>query len=141
MGLGLKRTDLRANAERKLQDAKILFSAGSFSNSYYLAGYTIELGLKACIAAQMSADTIPSKEILKKLLDHNFQNLVGVAGLATALREQQAKDVEFGANWAIAAEWSPDVRYESVSAAEVQLLVAAIENPESGVLTWIKNYW
>lgn len=141
MGLGYKRADLQANAQRKLDDAIILLQTKSFSNAYYLAGYAVELGLKACIAAQIAADTIPSKDILKKVLDHDFRVLMGLAGLATALKNQQDSDPDFGANWAIVAEWSPDARYESAPAMSAQVIINAIADQKSGVLTWIKNYW
>jgi hypothetical protein len=64
MPYGLKRTDLQALARAKFNDAELLFQHGRFSNAYYLAGYTIEIGLKACIAAQVSAETIPDKAFL-----------------------------------------------------------------------------
>jgi hypothetical protein len=38
MGLGYKRTDLRAMAQAKLDDAILLLQHGRFSNAYYLAG-------------------------------------------------------------------------------------------------------
>ena len=52
MANGYKRVDLQALAQAKLDDAKLLFDNGRFSNAYYLAGYAVELGLKACIARQ-----------------------------------------------------------------------------------------
>lgn len=141
MGLGYKRADLRANAERKLADAKTLLGVKSPSNSYYLAGYAIELGIKACIAAQVAADTVPSKELLKGFLEHDFRKLIGLAGLATALKEKQDADSDFGANWAIISEWSPDVRYENTDMMSAQVFIQAVDDSTTGVLTWIKNYW
>jgi len=97
MAYGLKRTDLQSIAQAKVDDAHLLFQNGRFSNSYYLAGYAIEIALKACIAAQISAETIPDKDILRKVLNHEFPVLVGLAGLATALKEQQDSDSLFAA--------------------------------------------
>ena len=79
-------------AQAKLDDASILLSNKRYSNAYYLAGYSIELGLKACIARQISAETIPDKALIKRILDHQFGTLIGLAGLATALKEQQDKN-------------------------------------------------
>jgi len=59
MGTGYKRADLRANAQAKLDDAELLLENKKFANAYYLAGYAVEIGLKACIAAHISAETIP----------------------------------------------------------------------------------
>ena len=56
MAYGLKRTDMQSIVQAKVDDAHLLFQNGRFSNSYYLAGYAIEIALKACIAAQISAE-------------------------------------------------------------------------------------
>ena len=141
MGLGHKRTDLQAFAQAKLDDACILFQNKRYSNAYYLAGYAVELGLKACIAAQMNAETIPDKAFIKKILDHQFPVLIGLAGLATELKDQKDRDPVFAASWAIASEWSPDVRYESRDVTSAQTIITAIAHPESGVLQWIKTHW
>ena len=141
MAYGLKRTDLQSIAQAKVDDAHLLFQNGRFSNSYYLAGYAIEIALKACIAAQISAETIPDKDILRKVLNHEFPVLVGLAGLATALKEQQDCDSLFAANWAIVLEWKPDVRYESTDSTAAQQMLSALTDAASGVLQWIKLYW
>jgi hypothetical protein len=141
MGLGLKRNELRATAQAKLDDAIILLNNGRYSNAYYLAGYAVEIGLKACIAAQVAAETIPDKSFIQKILKHEFPVLIGLAGLAPALRDQQDKDANFAAYWAVCAEWSPDKRYEPVDPTSSQLLISAIAEKKSGVLEWIKLYW
>ena len=46
MGLGLRRADLRRLAEEKLADAELLLAHHRYANSYYLAGYAIEIALK-----------------------------------------------------------------------------------------------
>lgn len=141
MGFGLRRTDLQANAQRKFDDAIVLLGNKSPSNAYYLAGYAIELGLKACVAAQLSPQTIPDKAIIKRILDHNFNVLVGLAGLADELKRTQAADLDFAANWAVVSEWSPDARYETIDTMSAQTLVEAIGNDRSGVLKWIRTHW
>lgn len=141
MGLGLKRTDLQKYAQTKLDDATILFQYGRYSNAYYLAGYAVELGLKACIAAQITAETIPDKAFILKIFQHGFENLIGLAGLTTELKDQKDKDSEFGANWAIVKEWSPDARYETRDVTSSQFLITAIAESDSGVLQWIKTHW
>lgn len=141
MAYGMKRRDLQAMAQTKLDDALILLEKKRFSNAYYLAGYAVELGLKACIAKQVSADTIPDKAFIKKILDHQFAILIGLAGLAKTLKDQEDKDPVFAANWAIVSEWSPDARYEAKDPMSAQLLLTAIADPKSGVLQWIKTHW
>jgi HEPN domain-containing protein len=141
MAYGITRLDLRALAQAKLDDATVLFQNTRVSNAYYLAGYAVELGLKACIASQVSAETIPDKEFLKKVLNHDFRTLIGLAGLLTALQEAQDKDPAFAANWAIVSEWSPDARYETKDTMLTQVFLTAMSDPKSGVFQWIKQYW
>ena len=141
MGPGYKRADLQANAQAKLNDAITLLQNERYSNAYYLAGYSVEIGLKACIAAQISAETIPEKEFIKRFLNHNFMNLIGLAGLAVELEKQQDRNEAFSANWAVTSEWQPDSRYESWDVGAAQLIVRAVADPKSGVLTWIKTHW
>jgi HEPN domain-containing protein len=140
MSFGLTRLDLRANAKAKLDDARLLLLHKRFSNAYYLSGYAVELGLKACIARHLTAETIPVKEILKGVLDHDFRRLVALAGL-TATLETERKNVDFAANWAAVSEWSPDARYESNDPMSAQTLIQAIIDPKSGVFPWIKVHW
>ncbi len=141
MGLGHKRTDLRANAQAKLDDATILLQAGRFSNAYYLAGYAVEIGLKACIAAKIIAETIPDKALMKNFLQHEFATLIGLAALGEQLKVQKDIDPDFAANWAIVSEWSPDARYETNDTSSADTIIAEINDPKSGVLQWIKTYW
>jgi HEPN domain-containing protein len=141
MGLGLKRSELQARAQAKLDDATILLQNNRFSSAYYLAGYAVELGLKACISRQMLAETIPDKTLIRKVFDHDPRVLVGLAGLATQLQEAEDKDPGFAANWALAAQWNPESRYETVDQTSAQTLISAISDPTSGVLQWIKMHW
>ena len=73
MGPGLNRSDLRANAETKIADAILLLDNHRYSNAYYLAGYSVEIGLKACIAAQISAETLPDKAFIRGIMNHQFR--------------------------------------------------------------------
>jgi HEPN domain-containing protein len=141
VGFGYKRSDLQKIAQTKLDDAVLLLRYRRYSNAYYLAGYTVEIGLKACIAAQISAETIPEKGFITKVFDHNLKSLVGLAGLAADLAEKEDESDDFAANWAIVNEWKPDFRYESVESTSAQALIEAIRNPKSGVLAWIKTHW
>jgi len=68
-------------AESKLSDAILLLSHLKPSNAYYLAGYAVELGLKACIARQISHETIPDKDFSRDIYLHDLPKLVRLAGL------------------------------------------------------------
>ena len=137
----MRRVYLQSGAVAKLQDAILLLNHQRYSNAYYLAGYAVELGLKACIAKHVAADTIPDRDFFNRIFSHEFPKLIGLAGLAKELKDTQNNSPTFAANWAISAEWRPDTRYESTNAINAQLIVQAISDDTDGVLPWIKKYW
>ncbi|MGQ0683384.1 hypothetical protein [Bradyrhizobium sp.] len=138
--VALPRGTLRRLALAKVDDARLLFENNRFSNSYYLYGYGIELGLKACIARLMLAETVPDKAILRGFLDHEIVKLVGLAGLADLLRAER-ENPEFDVRWAIVAEWSVESRYDMIDAVSATAMKDAVENTEFGVMKWLQRYW
>jgi HEPN domain-containing protein len=141
MAQSLRRADCQAISAAKCDDAVLLLANGRYSNAYYLAGYAVEIALKACIARQISAESIPDKNFILDTFKHDFRTLIGVAGLSRVLKEAQEADPDFAANWALVSEWKPDVRYEVVDPVSAQFIAQAITDPNSGVLKWIKAYW
>jgi HEPN domain-containing protein len=142
MANGYRRVDLQTLAMAKLQDAKVLLDAGSYSNAYYIAGYSIELALKACISRQIQSETLPDPKFIREVYaGHDLTKLVKLAGLGRAHKDRQDSSPDFAASWAIVVEWSPDTRYIHTDKYSAQVLIEAIQNPENGVLPWIRNYW
>ena len=45
--------EIRRIADRRLEEAGLLFRSGFFEGAYYLAGYTVELHLKAKICERL----------------------------------------------------------------------------------------
>jgi hypothetical protein len=143
MSLGLKRVDLQRLAEAKYEDAVLLLRNRRSANAYYLAGYAVELGLKACISKLILQNTLPEKGLIEKVYSqgHKLAVLVGLAGLTGELDLAKRQKTAFDANWSIVVEWEPDSRYRSTDIYSAQLLLDAIGNLESGVLQWIKMHW
>jgi hypothetical protein len=141
MAFGLKRTDLQALAQSKIDDAILLLQHKRFSNAYYLAGYAVEIGLKACIAKQYPPRLFPIKRYLQKYSATNFQRWSDWAGSQRLSKSSRIGTTTFAANWAIVGEWSPDARYETQDPAATQIMLAAVTTEQSGVLPWIKQYW
>lgn len=141
MAYGMKRQDLRSMAEAKIEDAALLLRSGRCSSSYYLAGYSIEFALKACIASQMARDVIPDKEFIAKVYQHKLTELVKLAGLEKSRNDLAKSDKEFDANWGITKEWTPESRYEVKQTADAQYLIDAITDNDHGVMQWIKKHW
>lgn len=141
MPLAFKRTALQRLAQAKLDDAILLLGAGRPSNAYYLAGYAAEIGLKACISRQISAEAIPDKGFINAAYQHKLKELVNTAGLTLALKDRQARQDNFGAYWGIVAQWGPNVRYETVDPYTAQIMIQALTDNDAGVFEWIKTHW
>src|SRR5258708_24343248 len=75
-------TDLEALAETRLQDAILLFREGRASSAYYLAGYAVELALKACVAKAFQPNAIPDKAFVNEIYTHSLEKLLSTAGLS-----------------------------------------------------------
>jgi HEPN domain-containing protein len=136
----LPRQTLQRLAIAKIEDARLLFQNGRYANAYYLYGYGVELALKACIARQIAAETIPDRAILKDVLDHNLGRLVALAGLAARLKDRR-QEREFDVRWPVVAEWSVESRYELVDPVSATAMQDAIENAEHGVMVWLRQFW
>jgi hypothetical protein len=132
---------LQQLAEAKLTDAGLLAKHQRWSNAYYLAGYCVELALKACIARQVLAETIPDKSLIQGVYSHEFIKLVSIAGLKDELAGQIRADARFASNWGLVLEWSPDRRYQSSTAMQAENLIASVGATQTGVLEWIRQYW
>jgi hypothetical protein len=136
----LPRVTLQRLAIAKVEYVRLFFENGRYSNAYYLYGYAVELGLKACIARQIIAETIPDKVILNRFLTHRIADLVTLAGLAAVLQERR-RDTEFDVRWAVVAEWSEEARYVLTDVVVATAMHDAIEHAEHGIVEWLKQYW
>jgi hypothetical protein len=136
----LSRATLQKLARAKIEDAGLLFAHKRYSNAYYLYGYGVELGLKACIARQLVAETVPDKAILTGFLEHQITKLVGLAGLVGPLKEER-RNPEFDIRWSTVVEWSVESRYDMVDSVTAAAMKDAIESPTYGVLRWLQQHW
>jgi hypothetical protein len=133
--------DFRVIAKRRLQEAKILQQAKEYSGAYYLAGYSIECALKACVLRSMKRYHMPDKKVVVDSHTHNLEQLVGLAGLEQARKQQALANPTFGRNWAVVKDWNEASRYETWSAQDAADLLQAIEQRGSGVFAWTKKHW
>jgi hypothetical protein len=138
--VALPRSTLQRLADAKVEDARLLFQHRRYSNSYYLYGYGIELGLKACVSRQIAAETIPDRAVLTRFLTHKLSELVGLAGLNQRL-EDRRKDRNFDVRWAVVAEWSEESRYDMIDSALATAMHDAVEHSDHGVMKWLRQYW
>ncbi len=137
----IKRETLQRLASAKVVDAELLFQNGRYSNAYYLFGYGIEIALKARIARAFFAETIPDKRLVLDIYSHDLTKLVGLAQLTDALARRRKESLQFDANWALAAEWSEESRYEEIDMFTATNMRNAIVNLEHGVFSWLQHNW
>ena len=126
-------------AEAMLEDAKLLLSAGRTVNAYYLAGYAVELMLKAIASARFRTDTLPDRAISTQVFVHDLRKLISLALLEVALKEREKADAGFQARLQIVLRWTEESRYGQYGVNEATALIDAVDNPEHGVVTWLRS--
>src|SRR5947208_5848128 len=104
--LGMNRNDLRRLARIRLKEARALLKAKCFDGAYYLCGYAVECGLKACIAKATKRSEFPDLERVRGSYTHSFPTLVKIADLEGPLHAEEAADAAFRNYWAFAKDWS-----------------------------------
>ena len=118
---GVNRFELRQLAEDRIADAATLLASGRWSGAYYLAGYAVECGLKACIAKLTNQDDFPrDRKFVEECYTHNLEKLLKAAGLKPALDTEAAANPTFAGNWGVARDWQETSRYEQKNQAEAQ---------------------
>ena len=138
----VNRQDLQALAEERLEDARVLLTNGRYGAAYYLCGYAVECGIKACIARQIRAGEFPpDRRFSEDLFTHDLTRLLRRANLEIALASEITADPTFDFNWGIVTRWSEGTRYASMSRHEAQQLYDAVFDPDHGVLQWLRRHW
>lgn len=133
----MNRADLQKLAEIRIDEAGALLKAKKYPGAYYLAGYAVECGLKACIAQKIRRYTYPDKQLAQKCYTHNVEELVVLAGLKSLL----IADADLLLRWGVVKDWDEQSRYQRKNRTEAQGLYEAITDPLHGVLPWIKTHW
>ena len=94
------RAEFQQLAEDRLDEAKALLDLGKWGGAYYLAGYALELALKACIIKMlMATDAFPDKEFSKNCYTHAIEKLVGLAKLEGERKLAMDAEPAHKANW------------------------------------------
>ena len=137
----MDRKDLQGLSRWRLLEAKVLLRAGLPNGAYYLAGYSIECALKACIAKSTRRHDFPDKKRVDASYTHNLRELLRLTELDGKLWDLARKDKVFENAWKIVALWSEGSRYEEHTLAEAEKLIEAIGARNHGVLRWIKLFW
>jgi HEPN domain-containing protein len=139
----MNRAELRQLAEDRILDAAALLAAGRWSGAYYLAGYAVECGLKACIMVRVEATgtIFEDKKFSEKCWTHDFKDLLELANLTSAMDADIAANPALNRNWITAKDWRETSRYAQKTQPEAEAMYNAVANHPDGVLAWIRMHW
>jgi HEPN domain-containing protein len=137
----ITKVDLEALAEMRLLDAVQLFQSSRYSAAYYLSGYAVELGIKACIAKVFQANAIPDKAFVAAIYSHKLDELLGLAGLKKQLQDDMKSAPRLSAAWGVASKWNEASRYAIWDTFAAASIIAAVGDQNHGVLQWLKKHW
>lgn len=138
------RNELKKLSRIRLKEVKILYENQLYDGASYLAGYVIELSLKARICKILDSDYIDSGNISRSFKTHNLYDLITLGGLSKKFSNELISNQKFQVNWSIIQSWNEAFRYLPIGTknkSEIEDLINAIEDPADGVFTWIKKRW
>ena len=143
-GRAVNRLQWQQMAERWLVDAKGLLDAHSWSAGYYVAGYAVECGLKACVLARVEAAAeviFSERRFSERCWTHNLVDLVKLAGLEAAMISETGVNPVFYQHWQVVKDWSENARYQTTHHQKAKKLYLAIKDNANGVMQWVKVHW
>lgn len=124
----ISRGNMRRIAKARLKDAQVLCDARRYDGAVYLAGYAVELALKAriCTALQWKEYPFTNREFqdYKSFKTHTYDVLLKLTGAESRIKAR------FMTEWSAVAMWEPAVRYKpvgSVMRQDAELMVSSSE--------------
>jgi hypothetical protein len=130
----------------RIEEAKTLLTAKQYSGSYYLAGYSVECAVKACVAKTIRRSQIQPKGFERDFFQHDLNKLAKLAQLISndklipgTLFSGDIDSLEV--NWAVVKDWSEQSRYSIWSKQKADAIVEAVGNESEGILAWLRLHW
>jgi HEPN domain-containing protein len=137
----MPRKQLQILARLRLREAEALYNAGLYDGSVYLAGYAVELALKARICRLLGVTEYPLN-VGQSFKVHDLEQLRVLAGLSAEI--DIAKNKGLFDNWSKAITWDPEERYGvpgTYNQASAKVILDSIRAKPNGVLTWLSKRW
>jgi len=134
-----KKSDFQAISQKRMREARVLLAANEPDGAFYLGGYAVECGLKACIIKKLNAsDEWQDRNFSDQCYKHELVALLRLADLESSM----ARLAGVLGMWGQVKDWKETSRYEQGrTAIDVKNFLDAIDDPSDGVLTWIKSLW
>lgn len=137
----IKRDDLKALAQIRLNEARLLMGGKSFAGAYYFIGLALECALKACIARSTEEFEFPDRNRVQNSWSHDLLQLLRTAGLFDVLTARIDQDKQFKANWETVKDWNVESRYEQKSEQEALNIHNAVTDKDHGIMSWVEEHW
>jgi len=142
----VNRLDLQQLAEERLLALQSLILSKNWPSAYYLAGYAVELGLKACVLVRLTSEPElvfdrPKAKFAESCWTHRINDLLELAGLAKQKNVDSNQTVALGTNWQRVSFWTESSRYEMKTQVEAEELYNAITDAQAGVMPWLRIRW
>src|SRR5271165_183388 len=138
----MTRKDLQELSRLRLRETETLYEARLYDGCVYLAGYAVELALKARICRVLRVSEYPSGDLGKAFKVHDLHQLKILAGLSPDI--DVTKNKGLFDNWSKAVAWNPEQRYESPGkyrAGEARVILDSLTAKPNGVFTWLSKRW
>ncbi len=131
-------TDL---ADKRLREAELLHANGMEEGALYLAGYVVELMLKARICKNLDIENFyvrPIKTGKQAFFTHELEQLMTLSGLRTEFDKEILTNSVLDKAWQDISTWSEERRYVSiVTHQEVRTFLSSLKI----FLTWFQQNW
>jgi hypothetical protein len=141
--------DICALADRRLEEAQTLLDNRLFEGAFYLAGYAVELRLKARICKNLDIEDFymkPVKVGKQAFFTHELDQLLTLSGLRRRWENetdiQAGNNIDLFNNCQVICQWSEETRYViTVKEEEARAFWKAINDPQNGFLPWLLRNW
>lgn len=145
---------IRELAWKRIAAAKTLYDGGNFEDAYYIAGYSVELMLKAVICTHVGIDNLFDEDdrkanaidgigdVRRAIKTHNLGTLLLLSGLRNEFDIYLKNNPDlFMYISDFFLKWNESCRYKPigyVDKQDVEKLIISL-NCEQGVLKWIEK--
>ena len=143
-------------AEKKLESSEILFNSDCSDDAFYLAGYALELFLKARICKNLNipnfydfknsknwslTDSIEKRinedNLYKPFKVHNYLQLFILSGLYLEFKSELRTELALKTDWQTVRDWDENSRYkDGKNKEEVKSFIDSIKN----IVSWLRKY-
>jgi hypothetical protein len=148
---------IRELAHERLEEAEILYQHSKYEGSFYLAGYSVELSLKARIAEKLGIPDLfkeslknrfPEEvrgsvgQVQKSMRTHDLNFLLILGGFWHRFQEDKLKNkLLFQSSNVFFQYWNEGERYSRIGSREKAIVEKTVNllQHEDGLIQWIEN--